>query len=44
MSNGLKAALKAIAVSPVGVYVVASTLGSLESLLTYLKSVNIPVR
>ncbi|VDK36857.1 unnamed protein product [Taenia asiatica] len=42
VSNGLKAALKAIAVSPVGVYVVASTLGSLESLLTYLKSVNIP--
>ncbi|VDD82178.1 unnamed protein product [Mesocestoides corti] len=42
VSRGLKAALKAIAVSPVGVYVVASTLGSLESLLTYLKSVNIP--
>ncbi|KAL5112753.1 Eukaryotic translation initiation factor 5B [Taenia crassiceps] len=42
VGNGLKAALKAITVSPVGVYVVASTLGSLESLLTYLKSVNIP--
>ncbi|VDM33916.1 unnamed protein product [Hydatigera taeniaeformis] len=42
VSCGLKGALKAIAVSPVGVYVVASTLGSLESLLTYLKSVNIP--
>ncbi|VDP16473.1 unnamed protein product [Echinostoma caproni] len=42
VSRGLKAALKAIAVSPLGVYVVASTLGSLESLLVYLKSVDIP--
>ncbi|VDN14904.1 unnamed protein product [Dibothriocephalus latus] len=43
VSRGLHDALKAISVSPVGVYVVASTLGSLESLLVYLKSVNIPV-
>ncbi|KAL7061635.1 hypothetical protein AAHC03_01508 [Spirometra sp. Aus1] len=42
VSRGLRDALKAISVSPVGVYVVASTLGSLESLLVYLKSVNIP--
>ncbi|BHF58696.1 Translation Initiation Factor 5B [Sparganum proliferum] len=42
VSRGLREALKAISVSPVGVYVVASTLGSLESLLVYLKSVNIP--
>ncbi|CAH8524666.1 unnamed protein product [Schistosoma bovis] len=40
--HGLKHALKAISVSPLGVYVVASTLGSLESLLVYLKSVDIP--
>ncbi|KER27664.1 hypothetical protein T265_05298 [Opisthorchis viverrini] len=40
--RGLKEALKAIAVAPIGVYVVASTLGSLESLLVYLKSVEIP--
>ncbi|CAH8843184.1 unnamed protein product [Trichobilharzia szidati] len=40
--RGLKSALKAISVSPLGVYVVASTLGSLESLLVYLKSVDIP--
>lgn len=42
VNRGLHEALKAISVSPVGVYVVASTLGSLESLLVYLKSVNIP--
>lgn len=40
--RGLKEALKAISVSPLGVYVVSSTLGSLESLLVYLKSVDIP--
>ncbi|CAL8086253.1 unnamed protein product [Calicophoron daubneyi] len=40
--RGLKEALRAIAVSSLGVYVVASTLGSLESLLVYLKSVEIP--
>ncbi|VEL26780.1 unnamed protein product [Protopolystoma xenopodis] len=41
--HGLKEALKAISVSPIGVYVIASTLGSLESLLVYLDSVEIPV-
>ncbi|KAF7255587.1 hypothetical protein EG68_07913 [Paragonimus skrjabini miyazakii] len=40
--RGLSDALKAISVAPLGVYVVASTLGSLESLLVYLKSVDIP--
>ncbi|KAA3679371.1 translation initiation factor 5B [Paragonimus westermani] len=40
--RGLTDALKAISVAPLGVYVVASTLGSLESLLVYLKSVDIP--
>ncbi|CAH8506651.1 unnamed protein product [Heterobilharzia americana] len=40
--HGLKSALKAISVTPLGVYVVASTLGSLESLLVYLKSIDIP--
>lgn len=39
----MKHALKTIAVSATGVYVVASTLGSLESLLVYLKSIKIPV-
>ncbi|CAH8490519.1 unnamed protein product [Schistosoma turkestanicum] len=40
--QGLEHALEAISVSPLGVYVVASTLGSLESLLVYLKSIDIP--
>ncbi|VDL43442.1 unnamed protein product [Hymenolepis diminuta] len=42
VTHGLKSALTSISVSPVGVYVVASTLGSLESLLTFLRKSNIP--
>ncbi|VDN99157.1 unnamed protein product [Rodentolepis nana] len=42
VTHGLKSALTSISVSPVGVYVVASTLGSLESLLTFLRNTNIP--
>ena len=39
----LKNALNAIKLSPTGVFVQASTLGSMEALLEYLRSVKVPV-
>ena len=44
MSNILKTTLSSIKLKENGVYVQASTLGSLEALLEFLKTSNIPVR
>jgi len=44
IQNILKSALSSIKLKENGVYVQASTLGSLEALLEFLKTSNIPVR
>lgn len=44
IQNILKTALSSIKLKENGVYVQASTLGSLEALLEFLKTSNIPVR
>ena len=44
MSNILKTTLSSIKLKENGVHVQASTLGSLEALLEFLKTSNIPVR
>lgn len=44
INDALKNVLNAIKLSPAGVFVQASTLGSMEALLEYLRSVKVPVR
>ena len=43
IAAALKNVLNAIKLSPTGVFVQASTLGSMEALLEYLRSVKVPV-